>query len=83
MQHSIPVSHSKVDFCGMQKQKGKLVFNYGSFCPPYHKDKMLLMSINWPVAKSMYEIHVINISESAENRIMDFSKHFPRARSVP
>ena len=27
MQHSIPVSHSKVEFCGVQMQKGKLVFN--------------------------------------------------------
>ena len=27
MQHSIPVSHSKVEFCGVQKQKGKLVFS--------------------------------------------------------
>ena len=25
MQHSIPVSHSKVEFCGVQKQNGKLV----------------------------------------------------------
>ena len=27
MQHSIPVSHSKDEFCGVQKQKGKLVFS--------------------------------------------------------
>ena len=28
MQYSIPVSHSKVEFCGVQKQKGKLVFSF-------------------------------------------------------
>ena len=33
MQHSIPVSHSKVEFCGVQKQKGKLVF---SKCGVFH-----------------------------------------------
>ena len=27
MQHSIPVSNSKVEFCEVQKQKGKLVFS--------------------------------------------------------
>ena len=27
MQHYIRVSHSKVEFCGVQKQKGKLVFS--------------------------------------------------------
>ena len=27
MQHSIPVSNSKVWFCGVKKQKGKLVFS--------------------------------------------------------
>ena len=27
MQHSIPVSHPKVEFCEVQKQKGKLVFS--------------------------------------------------------
>ena len=27
MQYSIPVSHSKVEFCGVQKQKGKLVIS--------------------------------------------------------
>ena len=27
MQHSIPVSHSKVEFCGLQKEKGKPVFS--------------------------------------------------------
>ena len=27
VQHSIPVSHSNVEFCGVQKQKGKLVFS--------------------------------------------------------
>ena len=27
MQHSIPVSQSKVEFCGVQKQKGKLLFS--------------------------------------------------------
>ena len=27
MQHSIPVAHSKVEFFGVQKQKGKLVFS--------------------------------------------------------
>ena len=27
MQLSIPVSHSKVEFCEVQKQKGKLVFS--------------------------------------------------------
>ena len=27
MKHSIPVSHSKVGFCGVQKRKGKLVFS--------------------------------------------------------
>ena len=48
MQQFILVSHSKVEFCGVQKQKGKLVFSksevffiYGTLCPPKHKDKML------------------------------------------
>ena len=27
MQHSIPVSHSTVEFCGVQEQKVKLVFS--------------------------------------------------------
>ena len=27
MQHSIHALHSKVEFCGLQKQKGKLVFS--------------------------------------------------------
>ena len=27
MQHSIPVWHSKVEICGVQKQKGKLVIS--------------------------------------------------------
>ena len=27
MQHSIPVSHSKIEFRGLQKQKGKLLFS--------------------------------------------------------
>ena len=27
IQHFIPVSHSKNEFCGVQKQKGKLVFS--------------------------------------------------------
>ena len=27
MQHSIPVSHPKVEFCELQKQKGKLVLS--------------------------------------------------------
>ena len=40
MQHSIPVSHSKIAFCGVQKQNGKLVFSkveffiYDTLCPP-------------------------------------------------
>ena len=27
MQYSVPLSHSKIEFCGVQKQKGKLVFS--------------------------------------------------------
>ena len=27
MQHSFPVLHSKVEFCGVQEQKGKLAFS--------------------------------------------------------
>ena len=40
IQHFIPVLHLKIEFCGMQKQKGKLifsknvVFHIGIFCPP-------------------------------------------------
>ena len=36
MQHSIPVSFSKVDFCGVQKQKGKLVFSKSAFFHIWH-----------------------------------------------
>ena len=41
MQHYIPVSHSKVEFCGVQKKKKANSFSvkveffiYGIFCPP-------------------------------------------------
>ena len=33
MQHSIPVLHSEVEFCGVQKEKGKPVF---SKCGVFH-----------------------------------------------
>ena len=36
MQHSIPVSHSKVEFCGVQKQKGKLVFSKSGVFHTWH-----------------------------------------------
>ena len=44
---------------------------------------MLSMSINWPVARPRYEIRVMKISVSPENRNIDFFKLFPRAKSVP
>ena len=36
MQHSIPVSHSKVEFYGLQKQKGKHVFSKSGFFHIWH-----------------------------------------------
>ena len=42
---------------------------------------MLRMSINWPVARPRYEIHVhvIEISVSPENRKIDFFLAFPKS----
>ena len=36
MQQTIPVSHSKVEFCGVQKQKGKLVFSESGVFHTWH-----------------------------------------------
>ena len=36
MQHSIPVSHSKVEFYKVQKQKGKLVFSKSGVLHIWH-----------------------------------------------
>ena len=48
-------------------------FIYGILCPPKHEDKMLWISINWPVARPKYEIHVVKISVSPEKKMkMDF-----------
>ena len=36
MQHFIPVSHLEVDICGVQKQKGKLVFSTSGVVHLWH-----------------------------------------------
>ena len=47
MQYSIPLSHSKIEFCGVQKQKGKLVFSKSGvfhtskFYPSRRSSKMI------------------------------------------
>ena len=41
------------------------------------------ISINWSVARPKYEIYVMKISVSPEERKMDFFKLSPRAKSVP
>ena len=43
---------------------------------------MLRMSINWPVARARYEIHVIKISVSPENRKTDFFSNFSQELKV-
>ena len=80
MQHSIPVAHSKVEFCGVQKQKGKLVFSKSGVFHIWHimSSEAQGMSINLSVARPRYETHVIKISVSPENRKMDFSI-FPKS----
>ena len=87
MQHSIPVLHSKGEFCGVQKQKGKLVFSKSGVFHIWHIVSSVAqgqnVSINWPFARLRYEIHVIKVSVSPEIMKMDFLKHFPRAKSVP
>ena len=83
MQHSIPASHSKVEFCGVQKQKGKLVFSKSGIFHVWHIVSVAEDQNVVGVARQRHEIHVIKISVSPENRKMEFSKHFPRAKSVP
>ena len=47
-------------------------------------DKMIWTSINWPVGRPRYEIHVIKKSVSpAEDSKLEFIKLFQRVKSVP
>ena len=89
MQHSIPVSHSKVEFRGLQKRKGKLVLSKSRVFHVWHIVSSIAQGQNvvnvhklaccWP----RYEIYLIKSSVSPEIRKIDFLKHFPRAKSVP
>ena len=63
----IPVSHSKIDFCGVQKQKGKLVFSKSGLFHIWHMVSSVAQGqndVNWP----RYEIYVMKISVSPEKR---------------
>ena len=77
MQHYIPVSHSKVEFCGVQKQRVKLVFSKsGFFFHIWHTVSSVAQGQNvvnvHKLACRQYEIHVIKNSVSPEKRKMDF-----------
>ena len=44
---------------------------------------LLFLSINWTVARPSYQIYMIKISVSPENRSLDFIKLFERAEVFP
>ena len=46
MQHSIPVWHSKVEFCGVQQQKGKLVISKSGVFHIWHIESSIAQGQN-------------------------------------
>ena len=72
----------------MQKQKGKLVFSKSGVFHICHivssvaqGQDVVKISINWSEPRPRYEIYVIKISLSPENKKMDFS-NFPQGLKV-
>ena len=77
IQHFMSVSHSEIEFCGVQKQKGKLVFSKSGVFHLWH----IVSSVAQGqfCSRSRYKIHVIKNSGSPEKEILDFFQTFPKS----